>query len=169
MAKGALEKAMDLLALRPLTGAELRSKLKTANRYTEEEIADAIDICTARGYLNDELLASDAARYLNSGGRGRGIIRKKLRARGVDDDLVSRAIEEITPEEEYEAALSAAAGKMRLLTREKDMRKKREKLFRFLFSRGFPPSLCGRVISEQLKGENSDDEWEIDSLPEESC
>ena len=169
MAKGALEKAMDLLAIRPLTGAEVRSKLQAANRYTKEEIAEAIDTCSARGYLNDELLAADAARYLSSGGRGRGIIRKKLRARGVDEELVTRAVEEITPEEEYDSAVSAAAGKMRLLTREKDMRKKREKLFRFLFSRGFPPSLCSRVVSEQLSCENSDEEWEITSLPEESC
>ena len=169
MAKGALEKAMDLLAIRPLTGAEVRSKLQAANRYAEEEIAEAVETCCARGYLNDELLAADAARYLNSGGRGRGIIRKKLRARGVDEELVAKAVEEITPEEEYESAVAAAAGKLRLLTREKDFRKKREKLFRFLISRGFPPSLCGRVVSEELSGANSEEEPEFYDSSEESC
>lgn len=148
MAKGVLEKAMDYLALRPLSTCELRSKLSTSEHYTPEEIEEALEICCRRGYLNDTLLASDAAHYLNSCGKGERLIRKKLRARGISEEELSSALEEITPEHEEEAAKSAAEGKLRLLVREKDIRKKREKLFRFLVSRGFSPALAGNTVRE---------------------
>ncbi|MBE6384563.1 MAG: regulatory protein RecX [Lentisphaerae bacterium] len=150
MAKNALEKAMDFLAIRPLTERELRSKLQLSGRYSLEDIDEAVSLCRTRGYLNDELLAADAAQFLNSGGRGSGMIRKKLRARGVPDSALAQALEAISPEAELEAARNAADGKIRLLIRGKDMRKKKEKLFRFLISRGFAPDLCGRVIREKL-------------------
>lgn len=157
MAKSALEKAMDFLAVRPLTEAELRTKLSAGGRFSSEEIAEALLQCRSRGYLNDELLASDAAQYLNSGGRGRGMIRKKLRQRGIPEEMLTQALEEISPEAEMEAARAAADGKMRLLVREKDARKKREKLFRFLISRGFAPDLSGRVVSEKMSVEEDID------------
>ena len=158
MAKGALEKAMDFLSVRPLTEAELRTKLTSGDRYSSEEIDDALSQCHARGYLNDELLAADAVQFLNSGGRGRGIIRKKLRQRGVAEEILSQALEELAPEAEMEAACNAADGKLRLLTREKDARKKREKLFRFLISRGFSPDLTLKVVSEKLAKDSENDE-----------
>ena len=158
MAKSAFEKAMDLLALRPLTEKELCSKLSAGGRFESEEISEAVSQCRKRGYLNDDLLASDAAQFLNAGGRGRGLIRKKLRQRGVPEDALSQALEEISPEAEMEAACSAADGKMRLLVREKDVRKKREKLFRFLISRGFAPELSGRIVSEKVVGSDTVEE-----------
>lgn len=156
MAKNALEKAMDFLAIRPLTERELRSKLQLSGRYSLEDIDEAVSLCRTRGYLNDELLAADAAQFLNSGGRGRGMIRKKLRARGVPEPALEQALEAVSPEAELEAARNAAEGKLRLLIREKDAGKKREKLFRFLISRGFSPDLSGRIIREKLFAKESD-------------
>lgn len=153
MPKNALEKAMDLLALRPLSNCELQKKLSASGHYSREDIEEALEVCRQRGYLNDGLLASDAARYLNAGGKGRTLIRKKLRSRGIGDEELAQALEEISPEEEYEAAQNAAAGKLRLLTREKAPRKKREKLFRFLISRGFSPELVSRIVRDLLNGE----------------
>lgn len=156
MAKSALQKAMDLLALRPLTEFELHRKLESSGNFHSGEVDEAIRICRDRGYLNDPLLAEDAVRFLNSCSRGRGVIRQKLRARGVDQEILDAALEQLAPEDEEEAARNAAAGKLRLLVREKDLRKKREKLFRFMISRGFSPDLAGRMVKEMLS-ENSPD------------
>ena len=150
MAKGVLEKAMDLLAIRPLTALELRTKLASDSRYSCEEIEETLTLCLERGYLNDALLAADTARFLNTTGRGRGLIRKKLRLRGVGQEEISGALEELSGEDELESARNAARGKLRLLIREKDMRKKREKLFRFLISRGFTPDIAGNILHELL-------------------
>ena len=153
MAKSVLEKAMDHLALRPLSTNELRTKLSSSGKYTPDEVDEAIDICRTRGYLNDSLLAADAAQFLNACGKGRNLIRKKLRTRGISEEELSEALEKLTPENESAAARSAAAGKLRLLVREKDKRKKREKLFRFLISRGFSPDLVLSTVSELLAEE----------------
>ena len=93
MAKSVLEKAMDHLALRPLSTNELRTKLSSSGKYTPDEVDEAIDICRTRGYLNDSLLAADAAQFLNSCGKGRNLIRKKLRTRGISEEELSEALE----------------------------------------------------------------------------
>ena len=157
MAKGVLEKAMDLLAIRPLTAFELRTKLASYGRYSCEEIEETLTFCRDRGYLNDALLAADTAQFLNSSGRGRGLIRKKLRLRGVSQEEISGALEQLSGEDEQEAALNAARGKLRLLIREKDMKKKREKLFRFLISRGFTPDIAGNVLHELLSAQEQEE------------
>ena len=158
MPESALKKAMDLLAARPLTESELRTRLSSGGKFLPSEVEEALLRCRNRGYLNDALLASDAARYLNAEGRGQGLIRKKLRARGVSEENLSAALSGLSAEDETDAARSAGISKLRLLTREKDMRKKREKLFRFLISRGFSPETALDVMSELLKG-----------MPEDSC
>lgn len=159
MPKGVLEKAMDYLALRPLSTGELRSKLSNSGIYTQEEIENALEICRSRGYLNDALLASDAVQFLNSCGKGERIIRQKLRSRGIGSEDLESALAELTPEDERAAAKSAAEGKLRLLVREKDMRKKREKLFRFLLSRGFSPGVTGETVRELLSDHQEDEDF----------
>lgn len=151
MPESALKKAMDLLAARPLTESELRTRLNSGGKFSPSEVEEALLRCRDRGYLNDALLASDAARYLNAGGRGQGLIRKKLRARGVSEENLSAALSGLSAEDETDAARSAGISKLRLLTREKDMKKKREKLFRFLISRGFSPETALNVMSELLR------------------
>jgi len=158
MPESALKKAMDLLAARPLTESELRTRLSAGGKFPPSEVEEAVLHCRNRGYLNDALLASDAARYLNAGGRGQGLIRKKLRARGVSEENLNAALGGLSAEDESGAALSAGMTKLRLLAREKDMRKKKEKLFRFLISRGFSPETALDAISKLLT-----------DMPEDSC
>ena len=158
MPASALKKAMDLLAARPLTESELRTRLSAGGKFPPSEVEEAVLHCRDRGYLNDALLASDAARFLNAGGRGQGLIRKKLRARGVSEENLNAALGGLSAEDEAGAALSAGMTKLRLLAREKDMRKKKEKLFRFLISRGFSPETALDTISKLLE-----------DMPEDSC
>ena len=156
MPESALKKAMDLLAARPLTESELRTRLSAGGKFPPPEVEEALRCCRNRGYLNDALLASDAAKYLNAEGRGRGLIRRKLRARGVSEEHLSAALSDLSPEDEANAARSAGMTKLRLLGREKDARKKKEKLFRFLLSRGFSPETALNVMTDLL-GETPED------------
>lgn len=156
--KSAQEKAMDYLAIRPLTERELAVKLASVKQYEADEIAAAVEFCRSRGYLNDALLASDAVQFLNSTGKGQRIIRRKLQTRGVDAELVEQALEALPPEAEKEAARNAAESKLRLLVREKDVRKKKEKLFRFLISRGFNCEIAGNLVREMVSGSSEDEE-----------
>ena len=57
-------------------------------------------------------------------------------------------MENTDPEAEIEAARYALAGKLRLLSREKEYRKKKEKAFRFLVSRGYTSNVISTLFSE---------------------
>ena len=143
----AMDKALKILSTAPVTEAELRRKLFRAG-YPEILIEPVIAECRRRNYLNDELLASDCAEYLTMRGTGSRLVRLKLRRRGLSSELVKNALENTDPEVELEAARYALAGKLRLLSREKDYRKKKEKSFRFLVSRGYTSNIISVLFSE---------------------
>lgn len=143
----ALDKALKILSASPVSEAELRRKLYRAG-YPDILIDQALDECRRHNYINDELLAADSAEYLIARGTGRRMVKVKLRRRGLDKELVDEVIANTDPEEELEAARYALECKLRLLIREKDHRKKREKAFRFLVSRGYSSSIISTLFSE---------------------
>ena len=143
----AMDKAVKILSTAPASEAELRRKLFRAG-YPEILVEQAVSECLRRGYINDELLASDCAEFLTMRGTGRRMVKVKLMRRGLDRELVESAIAETDPELELEAARFALEGKLRLLSREKDWRKRKEKAFRFLVSRGYTSDVITRLFSE---------------------
>lgn len=143
----AMDKALKILSTSPVTEAELRRKLFRAG-YPEILIDQAVEECRRRNYINDELLASDCAEYLTMRGTGSRLIRLKLRRRGLSAELINGAVENTDPEMELEAARYALDCKLRLLSREKDYRKKKEKAFRFLVSRGYTSDVISVLFSE---------------------
>lgn len=142
----ALKKAMDLLAARACTERELLEKLRRGG-YADSEVRQAVEECRRRGYLNDALLAEDQSRFLSERGCGSRLIREKLRRRGVDPEVVDLAVGQ-SLESEAEALRTALEYKLRLLGRESDPRRKREKAFRFLISRGFSPELVINALDK---------------------
>ena len=142
----ALNKAMNLLAVRSLSEAELLTKLLRAG-YSPEESENAVAECVKRHYVDDEQLTVDCVDLLHQRNLGTRQIRLKLLRRGLDAEKISGELAD-SPEAELDAARRAMAGKLRLLTKETDLRKKREKLFRFMAGRGFSPSLIFKVLGE---------------------
>ena len=154
----ALEKALKILATAPVTEMELRRKLGRAG-YPEILVDQAVEECRRHNYINDELLANDCAEYLVQRGTGSRMIRVKLRRRGLSREIVDEAAGNIDPETELEAARYALECKLRMLSRERDCRKKREKAFRFLVSRGYGSNIISTLFSEvDWKGESTDEE-----------
>ncbi len=143
----AMDKAVKILSTAPASEAELRRKLFRAG-YPEILVEQAVSECLRRGYINDELLASDCAEYLSMRGTGRRMVKVKLLRRGLDRELVDSAIAETDPELELEAARYALEGKLRLLSREADWRKRKEKAFRFLVARGYTSDVISKLFSE---------------------
>ncbi|MBO5644942.1 MAG: regulatory protein RecX [Lentisphaeria bacterium] len=150
----AMDKALKILAAAPVTEFELRRKLFRAG-YPEILVDQAVSECRRRNYINDELLASDCADYLTARGNGSRMVRVKLRRRGLDPELVNEVMENVDPEQELEAARYALDTKLRLLSREKDYRKKKEKAFRFMVTRGYTSNIISKLFSEiDWKGSN---------------
>lgn len=133
--KSAMEKAMRLLSRRALSERELLNKLCAAG-YPFREARDAVAECRKRGYVNDEAFAADYTELLAGRCLGGRRIRLALRKRGIPAELQEEPLE-AAAETEAERASEALAYKLRLLARETDPRRKREKAFRFLIGRGF--------------------------------
>lgn len=148
----AMDRAMRLLAGRAHYSGELRSKLYQKN-FTKNAIDYAISECWRLRLLDDEQFACDLCRELYSRGYGPYQIKMRMRRKGIPEDLVSEAMifaDEEDPEAGDEAARMAFSNKLRLLSREQDTRKKREKIYRYMMSRGF----SGDIIRELLEENN---------------
>ncbi len=152
----ALTKAMNFLAMRPLSELELLSKLRKAG-YPDYEADAAIEECKKRHYLDDTQLANDCVDFLHMRNMGTRQIRQKLLKRGLDAETVADKLSRTTEDEE-EAAQRALDTKLRMLRNETDPRKKREKLFRFLNSRGFAPGLIFSLL-DKISLTSTEDEY----------
>lgn len=142
--KSAMEKAMRLLSRRALSERELLNKLCAAG-YPFREARDAVAECRKRGYVNDEAFAADYTELLAGRCLGGRRIRLALRKRGIPAELQEEPLE-AAAETEAERASEALAYKLRLLARETDPRRKREKAFRFLVGRGFSCESCRAAL-----------------------
>ena len=142
--KSAMEKAMRLLSRRALSERELLNKLCAAG-YPFREARDAVAECRKRGYVNDEAFAADYTELLAGRCLGGRRIRLALRMRGFPAELRDEPLE-AAAETEAERASEALAYKLRLLARETDPRRKREKAFRFLVGRGFSCESCRTAL-----------------------
>ncbi len=137
---------MRLLSRRALTERELRTKLGAAG-YAYPEIRETVAECRRRGFVNDEQFAADYTEILAARGLGGRRIQLALGKRGIPRQLQTRPLEEAA-EGEAQRAREALEYKLRLLSRETDPRKKREKAFRFLISRGFSCDSCRAALDE---------------------
>lgn len=138
--KSALERVMDLFARREHSEQELRAKL--ADRYPEHEIHAAIAHARAQKWLGDErALAERYAEDLHQKGKGLLYINEKLAAKGLPPVAED-------PERELEKARKLA--KTKWARAEQPEEEDREKIGRFLQSRGFDPELVRKVIYEKF-------------------
>ena len=138
----AKKRAMHLLEKMDRTKADIRSKLRR-NGYPDEAINAAIEYIESYNYLNDERYAYMYVRnYCNS--RSRNRIMQDLYRKGVDKDTINDAIESEYSVDEEELI------KMYIIKRGYDVdnasMKDRDKMFRFLISKGFPLDEIQRLI-----------------------
>ena len=138
----AKKRAMHLLEKMDRTKADIRSKLRR-NGYPDEAINAAIEYIESYNYLNDERYAYMYVRnYCNS--RSRNRIMQDLYRKGVDKDTINDAIDSEYSVDEVELI------KMYIIKRGYDAdnasMKDRDKMFRFLISKGFPLDEIQRFI-----------------------
>ncbi len=145
----AMNVAVRLLSRRNHTKHEIRQKLRQRG-FDAEAIAKVISECERFNYVNDEQTAQYYLRELQTKGYGRSRIRFSMKKKGLNEELISRLIRDHhTDAEEMENARRSLEKKLRTLNREKDAGKRKEKVYRFLYSRGFSAS----VISELIHGD----------------
>jgi len=145
----AKQKALDYLAHKPRTEAEVRRKLKQ-----RDVPAFVIDDVVARlyelEYLDDEAYAHDYARNRFSSKKyGPVRIRRELEERGIDRHLAETAVDALFAEESASAAAwSHAEKRWPRLAGEDDPRRRRQKMYRYLRRRGFTSETIRPILDE---------------------
>lgn len=145
--RSALDGAVRLLTRRRHTRRELERKL-SARGHAAETIQRACDTCERLGYVDDRTAADFYIEELKAKGYGRRHIQFSMKKKGFDAALSEHRIRECYDEEE-EAAIARQVmdRKQRTLKKGRPAADARQKLYRHLYSRGFPPELIHRVLS----------------------
>ena len=171
--KTALVAAVEILARRLVSTAELRSKLAAKKLYSPAEIEEAVLAVKRMGALHDDFLAEDVARSYKSRGYGPARIRMALRKRGIPNEIIEQTLngnkDEDPPaaesaesdlSEDADSAVAVLRHKAAQFRREPDMRKRKAKVVRCLVGRGFSYedaiAAADRWMREE--GEGTDDE-----------
>ena len=147
--KTALVAAVEILARRLVSTAELRSKLIAKKLFSPAEIDEAVLAVKRMGALHDDFLAEDVARSYRSRGYGPARIRMALRKRGIPNEIIEQVLngndEDAAPSEESASghspdgdnAFAVLHRKAAQFRREPDARKRKAKAVRCLVGRGF--------------------------------
>ena len=105
--------------------------------FSDEETSEVCDYIEEVGLVDDDLyvkfFVEDSFRIKNKGARK---IVYELKQRGIEDDKIEEAIEEAS-DMEYEALKEAYERKLEATKSETDPYKRKNKIIRFLISRGF--------------------------------
>lgn len=140
MAKACFDKAVDLLSRRTHFRRELSSKLSSRG-YEPEEIAATVERLAGLGYLDDRQATEQFTRQkLARGPVGRRRLLADLLRRGAPEDDATAVLDELLPQDDREAALTAAQG-----SRHRD---NPEAAARFLERQGFSRRAIFFVLEE---------------------
>jgi regulatory protein len=151
------------ICLRALTGtAKTRSQLADllAGRDIPDDAAAAVlDRFTEVGLIDD---AAFARAWVSSRQSGRGLARRalgaELRAKGVEPDVAAAALEEVDPQDEWDAARRLVARRLPSMHR-LDRQTAERRLIGMLARKGYGGGLAGIVVREALdeRGDNGED------------
>lgn len=139
------------LAMGPRTRRQLEDKLR--DRQCDPQVAARVlDRMTDVGLVDDEAYAE---MYVRSKQETKGLaasaLRHELRQKGVADEVVDAALEEIDPEHEKEQARQLVARRLRTM-RGLDRDAQTRRLAGFLARKGYGPGVSYQVIREALDG-----------------
>lgn len=141
----AMKKAASILSKRMHSSHEIKNKL--IRKFPLEVVNETIKELERLDYINDARFATAYATELQNKGLGRRLIINKMARRGIAQSLC----EDSTPKEslssEKEHAMEFLKSRKKMLDREPDTRKKKEKIFRMLKSRGFSNEIIFTLIN----------------------
>ncbi len=137
------------LSMGPRSRQQLEDKLRQRN-CPDEVAAAVLDRMTAVGLVDDEAYAEMLVRA-KQGGRGlaKRALAQELRAKGVDDDIVKRALGSLDPESERARAEELVAKRLRAMAGLEPTVQAR-RLSGMLARKGYPPSVVYAVVRDAV-------------------
>ena len=146
---------LRLLTARARTRAELAGQL-TKRGYPDDVSTLVLDRLTNVGLVDDEDFAEQWVRSRrDNAGKGRRALASELRTKGIDDDVIAAALEDIDSDAERSRAEQLVADKLRRerLTDDTDDVKVARRLVGMLARRGYAQSMAFDVVKVALASE----------------
>ncbi len=137
------KQALNMLARREHSGAELRAKL-AAKGFPSDIIDDALSDLNRSGWQSDERFVEAFVRVRGERGYGPARIRAELRERGIDDELIAMHLD--ARDSSWLRRLQAVCAKRYGAKQPADFAEKAKRM-RFLQTRGFTAEQI-RVVME---------------------
>jgi regulatory protein len=140
--ESAYQQALQFLNYRQRSQAEVRKNLQS-HQVSEQVIASVLERLQSNGLLNDQSFAQNwVENRIEFRPRGKRALVMELRQRGLDDEAIDQAIENV---DEEQLAYQAAVKQVRKLDT-KDWQTFRQKLSNFLLRRGFNFDVINPVV-----------------------
>jgi regulatory protein len=142
-------------AIRILTGRdhskyELIRKLKQRS-FKPEDIEKAVSECIRLDYINDARTARVYISQLIRKGYGLNRIRHDMNKKGLGGKQIQNILSEsISDANEHDSAVKILKKNIRRFERESDPKKRRDKIYRFLYARGFSQDIIKKIIENNL-------------------
>jgi regulatory protein len=144
----ALNSALRILTGRDHSEYELTRKLKQRG-FIAEDIEKAISECIRLDYINDERTAGVYIRQLIRKGYGVRRIRHDMDKKGLKGKQVQNLLSKtFSDADEHDSAVRVLKKNIRRFERESDPRKRRDKIFRFLYGRGFSQEIIRKILKK---------------------
>ncbi len=151
---------LDQLTGRARSRSELSDKL--ARKGVPAELGERLlDRFEDVGLVDDAAFARSWVQARQTGkGLARRALSQELRRKGVDDEVAREALDEVDPDDEIEAARALVRRRARTVARlDRDTAVRR--LGGMLARKGYPASVCFRVVREELDALGHD----VEDLP----
>jgi len=137
--------AMDLLARREHSRAELLDKLQRKFPENVEAFAQVLDQLALDGLLDDERFTEAYIRYRRTRGVGPLLIRQELRQKGIDGATLESALD-LQSDDWHESLLALMDKKTHGTVPPKSDVKARQKLYRALLAKGYSSGMIARAF-----------------------
>ncbi|TQN31033.1 regulatory protein [Haloactinospora alba] len=146
---------LRLLATAPRTRAQLERALR--RHGTDESVIDTVlERFDAAGVVDDAAFADAWVESRHTGrGLGRAALTAELRERGVDEETIQQAVEDLDPDQEEATARELVRRKLRS-TRGKAVSVRLRRTMGMLERKGYPAGLSYRLAREELEAEGAD-------------
>jgi regulatory protein len=146
--KRCLESALRLLTRRSHSRAELAQKL-SARGFSETDIQTAVSECRRWGYLNEHEYALSLIRRLVRKGFGPAYLHQTMIAKKLPLDIIETAMQTAELDRnETDCCRYALSRKIKSLDIDADAMINRNRLYQYLFRRGFSPDVICRILEE---------------------
>jgi regulatory protein len=155
-ARNALEKALQLLAVRQRTAQELERALERAG-FPETARKSTLARVRELGYINDPETARARARTRLAQGDAPRLAAKKLVAQGIGASDARAAATEAA-EGAAEEELASRALKRRLRGRQPADSREKQRLFRALVAKGHRPAAAAKAVGLEWEGNDEIDD-----------